>query len=79
MGRDRKVNPMAGEVPSRQVADAVWTAITRNRGEIDVVPLGLKASLRVQALAPGLFATVARSTSASAACDELSERQRNKR
>jgi short-subunit dehydrogenase len=73
------VNRMAGEVSPHQVADAVWTAITKNRGEIDVVPMGLRASLKVQALAPGLFATVARSTGASKASEELSERQRNKR
>jgi short-subunit dehydrogenase len=74
-----KVNPMAGEVTPQQVADAVWTAIIRNRGEIDVVPLHVRASLTVQALAPALFTSVARSTGASKASEELSERQRNKR
>jgi hypothetical protein len=61
------------------VADAVWYAITRNRAEVDVMPLHLKASLKVQALAPGLFATVARATRASKPNEELGERQRNKR
>lgn len=74
-----KANPMAGEVSPAQVADAVWYAITRNRAEIDVVPLHLRASLKVQALAPGLFATVARATGASKPSEELGERQRNKR
>jgi short-subunit dehydrogenase len=74
-----KAHPMAGEVTPHQVADAVWTAITKNRGEIDVVPLQLRASLVVQALAPGLFTTVGRATGASSAGDEIGERQRNKR
>jgi hypothetical protein len=39
----------------------------------------MKASLKVQALAPGLFATVARATGASKPTEEQGERQRNKR
>jgi len=74
-----KANPLAGEVSPAEVAEAVWYAITRNRAEIDVMPLHLKASLRVQALAPGLFTTVARATGASKPSEELGERQRNKR
>jgi len=74
-----KANPMAGEVSPAEVADAVWYAITRNRAEIDVMPLQMKASLKVQALAPGLFATVARATGASKPTEEQGERQRNKR
>ena len=74
-----KANPMAGEVSPSEVADAVWYAITRNRAEIDVMPLQLRASLKVQALAPGLFATVARASGATKLGEDLSERQRNKR
>jgi len=57
-----KANSMAGEVSPAEVADAVWYAITRNRAEIDVMPLQLRAGLKVQALAPGLFTAVARAT-----------------
>jgi short-subunit dehydrogenase len=74
-----RANPIAGEVKPGQVADAVWEAITRNHGEIDVVPLQLRAGLVMQALAPGLVATVGRATGASRAGDEIGERQRNKR
>jgi short-subunit dehydrogenase len=74
-----RANPIAGEVTPRQVADAVWTAIVKNRAEIEVVGLMLKGSLKVQALAPGLFSTVARSTGASKATDEVIERLRTKR
>ena len=74
-----KANSMAGEVSPAQVADAVWYAITRNRAEIDVMPLQLRAGLKVQALAPGLFSAVARATGASKFSEEQGERQRNKR
>jgi short-subunit dehydrogenase len=74
-----KANSMAGEVSPAEVADAVWYAITRNRAEIDVMPLQLRAGLKVQALAPGLFSAVARATGASKFSEEQGERQRNKR
>ena len=74
-----KVDPMAGEVTPAQVADAVFTAITRNRAEIDVMPLQLKGSLKVQALTPGLFRTVGRATGATKPNEALTERQRDKR
>jgi short-subunit dehydrogenase len=74
-----KKDPIAGEVTPAQVADAVWTAITRNRAEIDVMPLPLKASLKIQALTPRLFTSVARATGATKPNEELRERQRDKR
>jgi uncharacterized protein len=74
-----KANPMAGEVSPAEVADAVWYAITRNRAEIDVMPFQLRASLKVQALAPGLFAAAARAMGATKPSEEIAERQRNKR
>lgn len=74
-----KANPIAGEVTPEQVADAVFRAITKNKTEIDVVRLPLRASLKVLAVAPGLFMAVARSSGANRATDELSERQKSKR
>jgi short-subunit dehydrogenase len=74
-----KANSMAGEVSPAEVADAVWYAITRNRAEIDVMPFQLRAGLKVQALAPGLFTAVARATGASKFSEEQGERQRSKR
>jgi hypothetical protein len=53
------------------VADAVWKAIVRNRGDVDVVPIQLKARLKMMAVAPGMFATIARSTGATRPNDEL--------
>jgi short-subunit dehydrogenase len=74
-----KANPIAGEVTPEQVADAVFTAITKNKAEIDVVHLRLRASLKVLAVAPGLFMAVARSSGANADADEASKRQQSKR
>jgi uncharacterized protein len=74
-----KANPIAGEVSPAQVADAVWSAIVRNRGDVDVVPIQLKASLKMMAVAPGLFATTARAMGATKPNDELGERQKHKR
>ena len=74
-----KTHPMAGEVSPAQVADAVWSAIVRNRGDVDVVPVQVRASLKFVALAPGLAATIARSMGAAKVSDELSERQKHKR
>jgi uncharacterized protein len=73
-----KPHPVVGEVTPAQVADAVASAITRNRREVDVAGLGMKASLAVQALAPGLFAAAGRGPAAHIA-DEQGERQRDKR
>ena len=72
-------NPIAGEVSPAQVADAVWTAITRNRREIDVVPIQLRTVLKLQALTPGVFATTARWLGATRSNEDLARRQRDKR
>src|SRR5438445_7079968 len=74
-----KAHPIAGEVSPAQVADAVWRAIVRNRGDVDVVPIQLKASMKMMAVAPGLFAITARAMGATRSNDELGERQKNKR
>lgn len=74
-----KAPAVAGEVSPAQVADAVWSAIIKNRGDVDVVPVQLKASLKFAAVAPGLAATFARSMGATKLSDELGERQKHKR
>lgn len=72
-------NPIAGEVPPEQVTDAVWTAITRNKREIDVAPIQLRTVLKLQALTPGVFATTARWLGATRANEDQDKRQRDKR
>ena len=74
-----KPNPIAGEVTPAQVADAVWSAITRNRREVDVVPIQLRTVLKLQALTPGVFATTARWMGATRSNEDLDKRQRDKR
>jgi len=74
-----KPHPIAGEVSPAQVADAVWSAITRNRREVDVVPIQLRTVLKLQALTPGVFATTARWMGATRPNEDLDERQRDKR
>jgi short-subunit dehydrogenase len=74
-----KAHPIAGEVSPAQVAEAVWSAIVRNRGEVDVVPIQLKASMKMMAVAPGLFAATARAMGATKPNDEMGERQKHKR
>jgi short-subunit dehydrogenase len=59
-----KASSAVGEVSPEEVADAVWYAITRNRAEIDVMPFQVRAGLKVQALAPGLFTAIARAQQA---------------
>ena len=74
-----KPNPIAGEVSPGQVADAVWTSITKNKREIDVVPIQRRTVLKLQALTPGVFATTARWMGATRSNEDLDERQRDKR
>ncbi len=74
-----KANPLAGEVSPERVAEAVWSAITRNRTEVDVMPIQLRAGLTLQSLAPRLFTTIVRAAGAAETADVVSERQRTKR
>jgi short-subunit dehydrogenase len=74
-----KANPMAAEVRPEQVADAVLTAITKNKAEVDVVRLPLRVSLKVLGVAPNLFMAVLRSSGAAGASDAAGDRQTDKR
>lgn len=74
-----KANPLAAEVTPDRVAGAVLTAITKNKGEIDVMRLPLRASLKVLAVAPGLFMAITRSSGVAAAADAAGDRQTDKR
>jgi short-subunit dehydrogenase len=55
-----KLPPGVGTVSPEDVADAVVRAIERNRGEVDVAPVGLRAGAKAAGLAPDLAATVQR-------------------
>lgn len=73
-----KPHPVVGEVTPTQVAEAVAAAIKRNRAEVDVAGIGMRAGLVVNALAPGLFAAAGRGPAAAIA-ERQGERQRDKR
>jgi uncharacterized protein len=55
-----KLPPGVGTVAPEAVAEAVVRAIQRNRGEIDVAPVSLRAGAKAAGLAPDLAATVSR-------------------
>jgi short-subunit dehydrogenase len=55
-----KLPPGVGTVAPEAVAEAVVRAIERNRGEIDVAPVGLRAGAKAAGLAPDLAATISR-------------------
>ena len=74
-----KANPLAAEVPPQRVAEAVHTAIIKNKAEIDVMRLPLRAALKVMGVAPGLFMAAARSSGAGRQADVAGDRQKNKR
>jgi len=74
-----KANPIAAEVRPEQVAEAVLTAITKNKADIDVMRLPLRVSLKLMAVAPNLFMAMARSSRSSRSSDAAGDRQNNKR
>ncbi len=74
-----KANPLAAEVSPQRVAEAVHTAITKNKAEIDVMRLPLRAGLKVMGVAPNLFMAVARSSGAGRQADDAGDRQKSKR
>ena len=55
-----KLPPGVGTVSPQDVAEAVVRAIERNRGEVDVATVGLRAGAKAAGLAPDLAATVQR-------------------
>src|SRR3989440_285284 len=74
-----KPHPIAGEVSPAQVAEAVWTAIAKNRREIQVALILLPTELKLQGPTHGVFATTARWMGATRPNEDLDERQRDKR
>jgi len=62
-----------------EVAGAVVRAIRRDRGEIDVAPVGVRASAVLNALAPGLPGRVAARIDDGRVGREMAESQRAKR
>ena len=66
-------------VSPEQVAQGVVKGIERDKGDIDVAPLPLRASAWLAAIAPELVAKSGRRLGSTEMADELAERQRYKR
>jgi short-subunit dehydrogenase len=71
--------PGVGTRSPEDVARAVAEAIERNRGEVDVAPLPLRAGTIFASVAPGLAASFTRVTGADKLADSLAAVQRDKR
>ena len=76
---DVQLPPGTGTKTPGDVASAVVRAIERNRAEIDVAPLSLRAGAGFAGLAPELSARVQRRLGAAKVADALARGQRDKR
>jgi short-subunit dehydrogenase len=74
-----RLPPGVGTRSPQDVARAVAEAIERNRAEVDVAPLSLRAGTLVASVAPTLAASVTRVTGADRLADQLAASQRDKR
>lgn len=68
-----------GTSTPQDVADSVVKAITADRAEIDVAPLGVRAGAIFSSVAPQTAATVARRLGSDRISGELGDRQKSKR
>ncbi|HXR29083.1 MAG TPA: SDR family NAD(P)-dependent oxidoreductase [Solirubrobacteraceae bacterium] len=71
--------PGVGTRTPEDVAEAVLSAIERNRGEVDVAPLPLRAGTLFAGLAPELAATVQRRMGSEEIARKMEAGQREKR
>lgn len=69
----------AGTVSPQQVVDGVLAAIERDRAEVNVAPLALRAGAQIAGLAPAFSAAVARRLGSEAQAAQFADRQRDKR
>ena len=74
-----KLPPGIGTVAPEAVAEAVVRAIERNRGEIDVAPVSLRAGAMAAGLAPDLAASVSRRLGGPRVAEQHVAMQRDKR
>lgn len=74
-----KLPPGVGTRTPEEVAEATVKAIERNRGEIDVAPLPLRASTIFANLAPELAGSVARKLGSDEITRQMEAGQRDKR
>jgi short-subunit dehydrogenase len=68
-----------GTKPPEKVAEAVIEAIEKNRAEIDVAPVAVRATGKLAGIAPGAVTAVNRRFGGHAVAEGLAEAQREKR
>ena len=74
-----KAHPLAGEVTATAVAQAVFSAIIRDRAEVEVAPVGTRAGLLLAGVAPRLAERVTRAAGTGEFAGEIAQRQKAKR
>jgi short-subunit dehydrogenase len=74
-----KLPPGVGTKPPEKVAEAVLDGIDKNRAEIDVAPIAVRATGKLAGLAPGAVTTVNRRFGGRDVAKNLAEGQREKR
>jgi short-subunit dehydrogenase len=74
-----KLPPFVGTSSPEQVAKGVVRAIERNRAEVEVAPLGLRAGAAAGGLLPELAANVQRRLGGDRISEQMAEGQRPKR
>jgi short-subunit dehydrogenase len=74
-----KLPGYVGTKAPQDVADAVISAIERNRAEVDVAPIGLRIGTTIASLAPELAANVQRKLGADDLASQMESGQRSKR
>jgi hypothetical protein len=74
-----RLPPGVGTRSAEEVADAVLTAIRRNRTEVDVAPVALRLGTAFASVAPGAAAWGARLMGSHRIAAEMAERQRDAR
>src|SRR3954465_3053791 len=74
-----KLPPGVGVKPPEKVAEAVIEGIEKNRAEIDVAPMAVRATGKLAGLAPGAVTSMNRRFGGRKVSDGLAEGQREKR
>jgi short-subunit dehydrogenase len=74
-----KLPPGVGTATAREVGEAVVIGIEKDRGEIDVAPLPMRAGAKFASLAPELSARLQRRFGAAEIAERMAEGQKEKR
>ena len=76
---DVKLPPGVGTSTAAEVGEGVVKGIEKNRSEVDVAPLHMRAGAQFSALAPSLSARLQSALGGKQVADDMAEGQKNKR